>query len=159
MRTDKYYFFWKHQFGQWTIAPIVDDCGRTYNCCEQYMMFWKAMFFNDLEIAREIISEKNPYEQQKLGRKVKRYNEDAWIKEREPIVYRGNFLKFTQHPELRTRLLETHPLLLVEASLDKIWGCGLTINNPQILDSRNWTGKNLLGKILTNVREDVMVQK
>ena len=47
--TDEFYFFWKHEFGQWTQRKIVDCNGIVYNCCEQYMMYQKALLFNELE--------------------------------------------------------------------------------------------------------------
>ncbi|GAA5443032.1 hypothetical protein Misp06_01208 [Microbulbifer sp. NBRC 101763] len=30
--TEKFYFFWKHQFGQWTLRDISDIDGQIYNC-------------------------------------------------------------------------------------------------------------------------------
>ena len=51
--TDKYYLFWKHQFGQWTFRDMVDIDGKVYNCCEQYMMFKKAELFNDKKLRRK----------------------------------------------------------------------------------------------------------
>ena len=157
MQTDKYYFFYKHEFGQWTKRAIEDDRGRRYNCCEQYMMFWKAMLFHDFEIARRIMAEKDPRLQQLLGREVRGFNNALWDRNSERIVYSGNKLKFDQHIDLRIRLVGTYPLLLVEASpTDLIWGVGLAEDNPLILDERNWRGKNLLGKTLTRIRDGII---
>jgi predicted NAD-dependent protein-ADP-ribosyltransferase YbiA (DUF1768 family) len=58
--TADFYFFWKHQFGQWTLRDISDPDGITYNCCEQYMMYKKAMLFSDLDIAKKILAELDP---------------------------------------------------------------------------------------------------
>jgi hypothetical protein len=42
---------------------------------------------------------------------------------------------------------------LVEASpIDNIWGVGLAADDPRILDEKNWTGRNLLGKSIMDVR-------
>ena len=37
--------------------------------------------------------------------------------------------------------------------IDQIWSCGLAENDPLILDPKNWTGQNLLGKVLMEVRD------
>ena len=58
--TNKYYFFWKHQFGQWTQRDMSDPEGITYNCCEQYMMYKKAILFQDKELAKIILAEIEP---------------------------------------------------------------------------------------------------
>ena len=58
------------------------------------------------------------------------------------------------HLELSKLLKDTNNRELVEASpLDKIWGVGLGENDPLILDSANWLGKNMLGYALMEVRD------
>jgi hypothetical protein len=36
--TNEFYFFWNHEFGQWTLRDIQDLDGTVFNCCEQFMM-------------------------------------------------------------------------------------------------------------------------
>ena len=53
-----YMFFWGGMFSNWYISDdqfTVD--GITYNCGEQYMMYQKAMTFNDKETAKKILDE------------------------------------------------------------------------------------------------------
>jgi predicted NAD-dependent protein-ADP-ribosyltransferase YbiA (DUF1768 family) len=40
--------------------------------------------------------------------------------------------------------------------MDKIWGVGLAAHDPSIRDRRNWRGENLLGQVLTQVRDELM---
>lgn len=151
--TDKFYFFWKHQLGQWTLRDIVDPESIVYNCCEQYMMYKKAKLFGDHEIAKQIMQEPDPAKQQKLGRQVKDYRQAVWNQNRVGIVWYGNYLKFTQHQDLREMLIATGNKILVEASpYDKIWGVGYRASDDQILDPKNWRGLNLLGETLMSVR-------
>jgi ribA/ribD-fused uncharacterized protein len=153
---NNYTFFWKDKIGQWNLKSFIDDDGITYNCAEQYMMAKKAQLFNDLETYSLIMKELNPAKHQKLGRLIKNFNEDTWIQHREEIVYQGNIYKFTQNKELKEVLLSTGTTILVEASpYDKIWGVGLSVNDPLILDQKNWRGLNLLGKILSRVRKKI----
>jgi len=151
--TEKYYLFWKHQFGQWTLRTMASPDGTTYNCCEQYMMHKKAQLFGDKEIALKILSEKNPSKQQKLGRQISNFHQTIWDKNKLGIVWYGNYLKFTQHEDLRIRLLSTNNKILAEASpYDLVWGIGFSATDEKALVSKNWTGQNLLGQVLMNVR-------
>ena len=151
--TEKYYLFWKHQFGQWTMREIKDPEGINYNCCEQYMMYKKAQLFGDKEIADKILLEKDPSNQQKLGREIKNFNEKVWNKNKLGIVWYANYLKFSQHEDLRLRLLATKDKILAEASpYDLIWGIGYRATDEMALDDKNWKGQNLLGQTLMSIR-------
>lgn len=152
----KYTFFWQSFLSQWTYTEFSDG-EQTYNCCEQYMMYQKAKLFNDKETANMIMLSKTPREQKALGRQVKNFDLSIWNKNKEQIVYNGNYLRFSQNPEHREKLFKTAGTTLVEASpYDKIWGIGLTKDDPRALDESQWEGQNLLGKILTKVRDDLM---
>ena len=92
-----------------------------------------------------------------LGKKVKNYNEEVWVKNRELIVEEGNFAKFDQNQQLKQSLLNTKGTILVEASpYDKIWGIGLKENDIKAQKEETWEGLNLLGKILTMIRERML---
>lgn len=152
--TDRFYFFWEHQFGQWTRREMTDPAGVLYNCCEQYMMHKKAQLFADHDTAAAIIEESKPARQQQLGRTVANFDRTIWDQHKFGIVWYGNFLKFSQHPDLRARLLATGSKILAEASpTDLIWGVGVAADDDNILDPANWRGQNLLGKALMSVRE------
>ncbi|CAG2247034.1 K09935 [Mytilus edulis] len=65
--------------------------------------------------------------------------------------------KFSQNEKLREELVNTYPKLLVEASPhDQVWGIGLAADDPKIFDVNNWRGFNLLGKIITDVRDELL---
>lgn len=150
---DKYLFFWKGPFSQWHKRPMTAADGVCYNCCEQYMMYNKALLFNDHDTANKILYIKDPREQQKLGREVKGFDQSLWDAAKEAIVENGNYLKFSQNYDLRKLLLKTGALLIAEASpFDSIWGIGMADDNPEIIDETKW-GQNLLGKVLMKVRK------
>jgi len=50
-----YKFFLKGEFSNWFPSIFIAD-GVTYNCGEQYMMHQKAMWFNDIDVARKIMN-------------------------------------------------------------------------------------------------------
>ncbi len=151
--TSTHYYFWRGEFSQWHKSPFVMD-GERFNCCEQAMMWSKAMLFGDFVSANKILAETNPREQQALGRKVIGFKQDIWDEKNPAIVARCNIHKFEQNERLRGMLLSTENLILVEASpKDKIWGVGLAEEDDRILDEANWLGENRLGVALMVARK------
>jgi ribA/ribD-fused uncharacterized protein len=153
----EYTFFFTESspFSQWYRCSFrVDDVA--FNCAEQFMMHGKAKLFDDAGVAAEILAATHPRDHKALGRKVKNFDDAAWKRARERIVLDGNRAKFTQNPELQTLLLATRGTTLVEASpYDRIWGIGLAATDPRAQDATQWKGQNLLGKILTALRDEL----
>ena len=77
--TDKHVFFWNGIYSQWHLAKMNID-GITFNSCEQYMMFKKALLFEDIEIANLILKETNPREQKNWGRKIQNFDKNEIFK-------------------------------------------------------------------------------
>ena len=151
-------FFWRPDspFSQWYPCRFVVD-GVVYTCAEQYMMHGKAVLFDDAEIAAQILATPEPRAHKALGRKVRGFDDARWKRAREDIVHAGSRAKFTQDEALRAALLATAGTELVEASpLDRIWGIGLASSSPDALDRTRWRGQNLLGKILTRLRDELV---
>lgn len=147
-----YTFFLDGPLSQWHPSPFVLN-GVTYECAEQWMMHAKARLFGDTEAAEAILATPFPYEHKRLGREVRNYREEAWDGVRWPVVYAGTVAKFTQNRDLLEFLLATGDTRIVEASpFDRIWGIGLNGDDPRALDPEQWRGLNLLGEILTEVR-------
>ncbi len=94
-----------------------------------------------------------------LGKEVANFKEEEWCKHRENYVYRGNFEKFTQNEDLKKELLNTGNAIMVEASpYDKIWGIGMKKDHPNATDPNKWFGLNLLGKILTQLKNNLRIE-
>ena len=71
-----------------------------------------------------------------------------------------NYFQFSQNPDLQSNLFETYPKTLVEASpVDHIWGIGLSAYDNEARTKETWKGLNLLGKILTEVRDELLKEK
>lgn len=124
------------------------------------MMYSKAMLFNDKEIANKILNTTPQKEQKALGRKIKNFNKQIWNEKCKKIVYLGNFYKFTQNKDLWETLLSTEGTTLVEASpYDRIWGIGLSEDDPRAQQRETWLGTNYLGDILTILRKNLLKNK
>ncbi|KAL8972667.1 MAG: hypothetical protein Q9183_000414 [Haloplaca sp. 2 TL-2023] len=122
------YFFreYEHPYGflsQWFeasfTAPVPHKLGptMTFNCTEQYMMFHKAILFNDSDIADQIMHVTTPKKQKALGRKIKNFDGMAWDAQKEQIVEDGNWNKFCNSKKgtkLKDMLVQTGDRELVE---------------------------------------------
>ncbi len=149
-------FFWKHRLSQWHAAPFVLG-GTTFTHAEQYMMYAKALLFGDRDAATAILDAATPGEQQALGRGVRGFDESVWVFFREGIVFAGNYARFDQNPDQRELLFSTRGTTLVEASPhDRVWGIGLSADDPRAQHRSEWLGLNLLGETLTRVREALL---
>ena len=154
-------FFWKSAspFSQWhesTYTLVINDVPYQYNCAEQGMMHGKALLFGDLEVAAQILAAVSPREMKALGRMVRGFDDLTWKQYRQEIVYRNSVAKFTQNRHLCEALLNTMDDYLVEASpFDKIWGIGVKEADARKMCHEKWPGLNLLGRILTRVRDEI----
>ncbi|ESO86704.1 hypothetical protein LOTGIDRAFT_220498 [Lottia gigantea] len=154
----RFFFFYRKEspFSQFHSSKFsVDD--KEFSCAEQYMMYSKAVLFNDEVMKKAILKTSNPAEMKKCGRRVKDFDADVWNKHCVDIVRTGNEAKFSQNETLKEQLFQTYPKTLAEASpMDRIWGIGLSEKNELAWDSKTWRGKNLLGYTLTEVRDKLM---
>lgn len=156
-RSNGFVLFWGGIFSQWYTHDMVID-GVTYNCCEQYMMAEKARLFGDTESLEAILKTKDPKKQKAFGRGVKNFNPHMWERVCRDVVFRANLAKF-QDPELKKYLLSFGDEEIVEASpYDKIWGIGLSEDDPDALDKSKWQGTNWLGEEIMRVREALKSQ-
>lgn len=136
----------------WYLADFMID-GIAFSSMEQYMMYQKAVVFDDTEIAKEILATSDVVEIKAYGRKVLNYNDTVWNGVRQIIIYRGLLEKFRQNKELAQQLLATEDAILAECAVkDRIWGIGLNMRDKDRLDIKKWKGQNLLGFALMEVR-------
>jgi hypothetical protein len=155
--TDEFVFFYGGFLSQWYPTRFQVD-GIEYCTAEQYMMAMKAEYFGDTDVQAKIMATTDPSEQKALGRQVSNFDAEAWDAVSRGYVYKGNMAKFA-NPELKQMLLDTGDRELVEASpYDRIWGIGMSANQPGVTSKCNWKGKNWLGETLTKVRSDIKKQ-
>lgn len=154
------FFFGKDApFSNFHPARFTVD-GVIYTCSEQFMMHQKAVLFRDWFHAEEIMKAKVPLQMKKFGRKVQNFNPDIWGARSEKIMKRGLKAKFTENEHLKRELINTFPRILVEASpRDRLWGIGLGAKNEKAHCRLTWRGKNKLGYLLTDIRNEIMEEE
>lgn len=107
--------------------------------------YFQACKFDDNSIKEKIKSLSSPMSAAREGRDRKNPLRDDWEKIKDSIMLEALRAKFKQHPRLRKELLLTKNAVIVEhTSNDFYWA-----------DGGDGTGKNMLGKLLMKVREEL----
>lgn len=121
------------------------------------MMYHKAITFNDMKAANEILQQPNPRICKAIGRTIRDFDDEEWDKVKVSIVEQGSYLKFTRGgKKLRAMLLATGERELIEASrFDRVWGIGFSIEGIRAGVGREMWGENLLGKVLMATRKRI----
>ena len=126
-------------------------------------MYLKARGLGDDKVANEILAldynskltDKQRFAKAKsLGKKCK-FNKFVFFANREQWMYTALSAKFEVDEEFRSVLMseEYRGLTFVEASpIDVNWGIGLSA--AKACAGEKWKGKNLLGKLLTKLRDE-----
>ena len=137
----------------WYHSDFMVD-GMKFSSMEQFMMYRKAVCFHDNLIAKQILETEDVAAIKALGREVSNYDDHVWNGVRQITVYEGLLAKFSQNEDLKTKLKATDNSILAECAVkDRIWGIGLSMNDPDRLKIDKWKGQNLLGYALMMVRE------
>lgn len=158
IKKTKFNFFWGRNDVESNFYQPVSftDGDLIFNCSEQYFMYKKALHFEDYLTAEKIINSKDPEKQKQLGRQVAGFNREEWNQVSRRYMYEAVYLKFSQDEKLKQHLLDTAGLENVEASpFDDIWGIKLRETDYRASIKSEWKGKNWLGIILDEVREEL----
>lgn len=154
--TDKYVFFYGGPFSNWYPCEY-EYLGQKFNCSEQQFIATKASYFKDDDAFKIIMGTDDPAVQKHAGRLVRNYDDLEWARVRYLAMEISVLGKFSQNVDLQKILLRTRNKIIVEASpTDCVWGIGLSVTHPDILDECQWQGSNLLGKALMSVRERLL---
>jgi len=114
--------------------------GKFWSTSEHY---FQAQKFAGTPHEEEIRKAVKPLDAASMGRERKRPLRPDWEEVKDDIMRKSVLRKFQTHKEIRDILLSTgNEELIEETTNDYYWGCGT-----------EGTGKNMLGKILMEVRE------
>lgn len=132
------------EYGQLSnFAPFsIKLRGKRWPTSEHY---FQAMKFAGLDDEDEIRAAKSPMIAARMGRSRSRPLRRDWEKVKDRVMYEAVLAKFSQHDELKALLLATGDAPLVEhTENDAYWG-----------DGGDGSGKNMLGRILMRVRDEL----
>lgn len=104
--------------------------------------YFQAQKFRGTKYEEDVRGACNPKDAAQVGRQYQLPLREDWELVKDDIMREALWAKFTQHPELREKLLATGTTPLVEHTQnDSYWG-----------DGGDGSGKNMLGIILMEVR-------
>lgn len=142
---------------KWVVE--IEYNGTMYNSAQQAIAAELAKSFNDQENLQKIMIADTPDEVSYTLDDVPGdadANETKWNDTTKQLIYTINMAKFSQYPELAARLLETKTAVLgAYLPNDNLIGVGISLDNIQSQNPVNWTGQNLLGKALMDIREKI----
>lgn len=134
----------------------IDFKGVRYNSAKQAIAAELAKGFNDTANLEKIMAAETPDEINYTLKDVPgeaAANEAKWATMINELIYDINIVKFT-YPELKLRLLETKSAQLGACIPgDNLLGIGKSCDDIQSQNPINWTGQNLLGKALMQIRQ------
>lgn len=113
-----------------------------WSTSEHYFQAQKFVDTPHVELIRQV---KTPKDAARMGRERTRPLRQDWEQVKDDIMRQAVLCKFQTHTDIRNILLSTGNAEIVENSpIDFYWGCGA-----------DGSGKNILGKILMEVRESL----
>jgi ribA/ribD-fused uncharacterized protein len=122
---------------------------------EHYYQLMKARFAKDDVSESRINSAGSPLQCKLIGDRV-RVDREQWGQACETIMRKALFCKFQQNKVPRDLLLRTGTKMLAEASTDLYWGTGFGLRSDDVTNINKWKGKNRLGQLLMDLRQDLM---
>lgn len=130
--------------------------GERFYTMEQYLAVKRASFSNNPELIRKAKNARDPRQAKYVLNALKEVHHDKWYEGVEEVLLQGLRAKFTQNLPLKAFLIDTNQLLLGEASRDPRWGIGMSLDDPEVLNSSLWIPDgNLLGRCLMKIRGEL----
>lgn len=139
-----YFYSTREKFGEFSNFSNhgVELDGLWWPTTEHY---FQAQKFEDTEYREKIRRAKTSKDAANLGRSRSIPLRADWEEVKDSVMEKAVLKKFQTYAELKELLLSTGDEEIVEnAPGDYYWGCG-----------KDGTGKNMLGKILQKVREEL----
>ena len=127
-------------------AHGIELKGKWWPTSEHY---FQAQKFAGTEHEELVRLAKTPKQAAEMGRDRSRPLRQDWEQVKDDIMREAVRQKFLTHQDIQSVLLDTGEEELIEATTnDYYWGCGT-----------NKTGKNMLGKILMEIRAEIRASR
>jgi ribA/ribD-fused uncharacterized protein len=126
--------------------------GGLFQSSEHYVVWRKALMFHEFDVAKEVFTMPKPALIRRIGLTIKNVDPLAWKNARVKIAIEGSLAMFSQHEDLKAKLLATGSSIIACTDEDSIVGIGLAADDPRANDMSNWKGWNIAGKVATEVR-------
>ena len=152
------YFNSEHVFMSNFFPCTITLADATCSSLEQAYFFLMAKDLGNIKVAELILKTQNPRKIKKLGATL--IATVTWSNKAPQVMYDLLKLKYQQNPKLKERLIATGDKKLIESTMSKFWGCGMTIPMIDKQKKEQGTvriiGKNTLGAQTEDIRRDLI---
>jgi ribA/ribD-fused uncharacterized protein len=139
-----YFYRTKEKYGPFSnfSRHSVELGGKVWPTSEHY---YQAKKFESEDLQEKIRQCKGPGAAAEMGRDCCLPLRQDWDEVKDDVMREVIRAKFTQHEDLKKLLVESgHEHIVEDSPVDWYWGCG-----------SDRTGKNMLGRILMEIREEL----
>jgi len=136
----------------------VDIDGVRYPTVTHYIVAMKAREIKNDDMYTKIMGTATPKAVKALEKKMT-ITAEEWDPKKDEIMAKAVRAKFTQYPELRSKLLETGEKQIGNADArETYWGIGTSMDTDKARVPSKWRGQNKLGKILMDLRKTLVCE-
>jgi len=134
----------------------VEIDGTTYASVTHYYIAMKAREAKNDAMYDKVMAAATAKAAKALEKKIV-LKEEEWEPKQDSIMQKAVRAKFTQHPEIRAKLLETgdRPIGFADAR-DIYWSIGTSRDTEKARKKSKWRGQNKLGLIIEELRDVFM---
>lgn len=140
--------FWNSCYSQFFNSSFIDCKGNIFFNSEQFMLYHKALIFNDKQTAHKIIKSINPLRLKEYSYEIKNYDHNIWKQHRYDVLVLGNYYKFNQNCNIYQSLMSSQCDL--SKRCDRFW---LYQNYDLHKQPEFWKQIEILGSALMKVKE------
>lgn len=126
----------------------IEVDGQQWNSVEHFIQYQKAKAAEQHDMAIRIRNAEDATEALQLGKKVPANTQ--WDNQAEALMEKALIVKF-KIPQFNNALRKTESII-GEGTRHPIWGIGHSINHKGAFNTANWTGRNIMGKLLTKIK-------
>jgi hypothetical protein len=133
----------------------VEIAGTTYPTVTHYVGSMEALESKNDTINEKIMKAASAKAAKAYLKKLSK--NETWESKKDEVMRNAIRAKFTQHPDLRTKLLDTgkRPIGFADAR-DIYWGIGTSMDTDKAKLASKWRGLNKLGKMLEELRSRLL---
>ena len=125
--------------------------GQKFPTVEHFYLYKKCDLNGKKELAYRVLKTPQPVETIAIS-KGNVLDDDTRLE----VVRTGLLAKFHQNPHLKEQLLKTGKKILAEANPhDNFWGTGCALRSDLLSKPGQWSGKNKLGVLLMDLRQEL----
>ena len=137
-------------------APFIHE-GIHYTTSKQYIQARKADFCGDVETKQQIMQAKSALKCKSLGKEIKNCDIEKWNQVAAEKCYSGILSKFQQNAGIASFLKNTGTKTILECCYNEVWGNSIPLSNPDCINPKKYISQGILGSMLEQVRETLLV--